>query len=49
MNILNLEHISKTFGDIYIPALVYDNPFIDKGYIENLERAAPATRNRLLY
>ena len=34
---------------IYIPALVYDNPFIDKGYIENLERAAPATRNRLLY
>lgn len=34
---------------IYIPALVFDNPFIDKGYIDNLMRASPATKNRLLY
>ena len=34
---------------IYIPALVFDNPFIDKGYVENLMRASPATKNRLLY
>ena len=34
---------------IYIPALVWDNPFIDKGYIDNLMRASPAVKNRLLY
>lgn len=34
---------------IYIPALVFDNPFIDQGYIDNLMRASPATKNRLLY
>ena len=34
---------------IFIPSLVYSNDFIDKWYIENLERANPAIRNRLLY
>lgn len=34
---------------IFIPSLVYSNNFIDKWYIENLERANTAIRNRLLY
>lgn len=34
---------------IFIPSLVYSNNFIDKGYIENLERASERTKNRLLY
>ena len=34
---------------IYIPALVFDNPFIDPQYIDNLKRSSPAIRNRLLY
>ena len=34
---------------VFIPALVFDNPFIDKGYIDNLMRASQATKNRLLY
>ena len=34
---------------IFIPSLVYSNNFIDKWYIENLERASERTKNRLLY
>ncbi len=32
----------------FLPALVYDNPFISKYYIQNLERAKKATKERLL-
>ena len=32
----------------FLPALVYDNPFISKYYIQNLERSKKATRERLL-
>lgn len=34
---------------IFIPSLVYSNNFIDKWYIENLEKASEQTRKRLLY
>ena len=34
---------------IFIPSLVYSNNFIDKGYIENLEKASEQTKRRLLY
>ena len=34
---------------IFIPSLVYSNNFIDKGYIQNLERASERTKQRLLY
>ena len=34
---------------VFIPSLVYSNNFIDKGYIENLERASERTKRRLLY
>jgi len=32
----------------FLPALVYDNPYISPYYIQNLERAEKATRERLL-
>lgn len=32
----------------FLPALVYDNPYISKYYIQSLERAEKATRERLL-
>ncbi len=34
---------------IFIPSLVYSNNFIDKWYIENLERASDRVKERLLY
>jgi len=34
---------------VFIPSLVYSNNFIDKGYIQNLERASEKTKQRLLY
>ena len=34
---------------VFIPSLVYSNNFIDKGYIQNLERASERTKQRLLY
>jgi len=34
---------------IFIPSLVYSNNFIDKWYIENLEKASEQTKRRLLY
>ena len=34
---------------VFIPSLVYSNNFIDKWYIENLERASERTKRRLLY
>lgn len=34
---------------VFIPSLVYSNNFIDKGYIENLERASDRVKDRLLY
>lgn len=34
---------------VFIPSLVYSNNFIDKWYIENLEKASEQTRRRLLY
>jgi hypothetical protein len=34
---------------IFIPSLVYSNNFIDKWYIQNLERASERTKQRLLY
>lgn len=33
----------------YIPATVYDNPYISPHYIENLKRLDPKNRERLLY
>jgi len=32
----------------FLPALVYDNPYISKYYIQNLKRAKKATKERLL-
>ena len=32
----------------FLPALVYDNPYISKFYVQNLERSKKATRERLL-
>ena len=34
---------------VFIPSLVYSNNFIDKWYIQNLERASERTKKRLLY
>lgn len=34
---------------VFIPSLVYSNNFIDRGYIQNLERASEKTKQRLLY
>lgn len=33
----------------YIPASVYDNPFVSEHYIENLKKLDPVNRERLLY
>ena len=34
---------------VFIPSLVYSNNFIDKWYIENLEKSSELTKRRLLY
>lgn len=36
-------------GRIFIPALATDNPYLDPNYIEQLKKADPITRERLLY